>query len=96
MRIRNGIGIHFAQAYQRDEAARRERAGRRAARRDEVDVSNQARLLSHTIQGAATANKLRAQKIEALRRQVQAGTYQVDATTLARRILAQRKVVRGE
>lgn len=96
MRIRNGMVGQIPKVYGRNEAGGQELGDRRAVKRDGVDVSEKARLLSDSVQGAVKVSESRAMKIESLRQQVRSGTYQVDATTLAERILAQRKFARGE
>ncbi len=62
-------------------------AGERSRKHDSVEVSEQARLLGKLIQEAKGAPEEREALVAQLRAQVDAGTYTVDARTLAARLL---------
>lgn len=62
-------------------------AGQPGARHDEVSVSSQARQLRAVMQAMPSVPGERADVVAQLRQQVSEGSYQVDADTVAKRLL---------
>lgn len=54
---------------------------------DQVDISQQARTFQKISQLAKTGTDLRAEKVEQVRTQVEAGTYKPNATNIAEKLL---------
>ncbi|MBI3970825.1 MAG: flagellar biosynthesis anti-sigma factor FlgM [Chloroflexi bacterium] len=92
MKIGDIRAAQIAQAYGPQNAgpAKPKRLGQRA---DEASLSSEARALLAARRAAHDAPEVRAERIAELRRQVQSGTYQVDAATLAAKLL---KILREE
>ncbi len=60
-----------------------------APRRDEVSVSEDARLLNVAMDAMRNTPDTRADKVARLKAMVQGGTYEADATDIARRMVAE-------
>jgi negative regulator of flagellin synthesis FlgM len=64
-----------------------EQGANKAGRADSVTLSADARSLSAAREAVQQAPDVRAEKVEAIKRDVEAGTYSVPASVLARKLL---------
>ena len=98
MKIENPGSQHPLERAHLDETqalagARATQAGGRAQgadRRDQLTLSAQAQVLAKARAALDEVPEIRADKVEALRRSVEAGTYRVPHKQLARRLTARR------
>lgn len=82
MKINETGRINAMNPYQRSAESQRQEQMKKSTRKDEVSISDEAiKLLQAQKSGKIDAE--RANKIESLKQQVSAGTYQVDAAKLA-------------
>ncbi|MEC0171889.1 flagellar biosynthesis anti-sigma factor FlgM [Paenibacillus graminis] len=82
MKINETGRINAINPYQRNAETQRQEQLKKSTRKDEVSISDEAiKLLQAQKSGEVDAE--RASKIESLKQQVSAGTYQVDAAKLA-------------
>ncbi|AIQ61286.1 flagellar biosynthesis anti-sigma factor FlgM [Paenibacillus borealis] len=82
MKINETGRINAMNPYQRSAESQRQEQMKKSTRKDEVSISDEAiKLLQAQNSGKIDAE--RANKIESLKQQVSAGTYQVDAAKLA-------------
>ncbi|AIQ49715.1 flagellar synthesis anti-sigma-D factor [Paenibacillus sp. FSL R7-0273] len=82
MKINETGRINPINPYQRTAEAQRQEQIRKSTRKDEVSISDEAIKLLQA-QNSGKVDTDRANKIESLKQQVSAGTYQVDAAKLA-------------
>ncbi len=55
---------------------------------DSVEATNASRLFSEALQAVREAPEVRTDKVEAIRSQIEAGTYTVDAAAIAARMMS--------
>jgi negative regulator of flagellin synthesis FlgM len=82
MKINETGRINPINPYQRSAEAQRQDQIKKSTRKDEVSISDEALKLLQA-QKSGEVDTERANKIESLKQQVSAGTYQVDAAKLA-------------
>ncbi|CAH1209597.1 hypothetical protein PAECIP111892_03263 [Paenibacillus auburnensis] len=82
MKINETGRINPINPYQRNAEAQRQDQTKKSTRKDEVSISDEAIKLLQA-QKSGTIDSARADKIQSLKQQVSAGTYQVDAAKLA-------------
>ncbi|MDF9840133.1 MULTISPECIES: flagellar biosynthesis anti-sigma factor FlgM [unclassified Paenibacillus] len=82
MKINETGRINPINPYQRSADAQRQEQIKKSSRKDEVSISDEAIQLLKA-QNSSKIDAERANKIESLKQQVSAGTYQVDAAKLA-------------
>ncbi|QSF44741.1 flagellar biosynthesis anti-sigma factor FlgM [Paenibacillus tianjinensis] len=82
MKINETGRINPINPYQRNVEAQRQDQTKKSTRKDEVSISDEAIKLLQA-QKSGTIDAARADKIQSLKQQVSAGTYQVDAAKLA-------------
>lgn len=84
MKINETGRINAMNPYQRSADAQRQEQMKKSSRKDEVSISDEAIQL---LQAQNSGNDVeRALKIDSLKQQVSAGTYQVDAAKLAEKL----------
>ena len=84
MKINETRGVGGVHSYQRNMETHRQEQ-QKTRRKDEVSISSEAMEMLHAQGRAADAE--RAHKIQSLKEQVAAGTYQVSADKLAEKLL---------
>ncbi|UQZ33850.1 flagellar biosynthesis anti-sigma factor FlgM [Paenibacillus sp. PK3_47] len=82
MKINETGRIHGVNPYQRSAEAQRQDQMKKTTRKDEVSISDEAIKLLQA-QNSSKVDTDRSAKIESLKQQVSAGTYQIDAAKLA-------------
>jgi negative regulator of flagellin synthesis FlgM len=82
MKINETGRIHAVNPYQRNAEAQRQDQMKKSTRKDEVSISDEAIKLLQA-QNNSKIDAERSAKIESLKQQVSAGTYQIDAAKLA-------------
>ncbi|MFD1903607.1 flagellar biosynthesis anti-sigma factor FlgM [Paenibacillus rhizoplanae] len=82
MKINDAGRINAINPYQRSTESQRQEQMKKSTRKDEVSISDEAIKLLQA-QKSGKIDTERANKIESLKQQVSAGTYQVDAAKLA-------------
>ncbi|WP_310830518.1 flagellar biosynthesis anti-sigma factor FlgM [Paenibacillus pedocola] len=82
MKINETGRINPINPYQRNAESQRQDQTKKSTRKDEVSISDEAIKLLQA-QNSGKIDAARADKIESLKQQVSAGTYQVDAAKLA-------------
>lgn len=82
MKINESGRINPINPYQRNAESQKQEALKKSTRKDEVTISTEAMKLLQA-QNSGSVDTERAQRIESLKQQVAAGTYQVDAAKLA-------------
>lgn len=84
MKINETGRINAMNPYQRSAEAQRQDQMKKSSRKDEVSISDEAIQLLQAQNSGNDAE--RALKIDSLKQQVSAGTYQVDAAKLAEKL----------
>ncbi|AIQ38216.1 MULTISPECIES: flagellar biosynthesis anti-sigma factor FlgM [Paenibacillus] len=84
MKINETGRINAINPYQRSADAQRQEQMKKSSRKDEVSISDEAIQLLQAQNSGNDAE--RALKIDSLKQQVSAGTYQVDAAKLAEKL----------
>jgi negative regulator of flagellin synthesis FlgM len=84
MKINETGRINAMNPYQRSADAQRQEHMKKSSRKDEVSISDEAIQLLQAQNSGNDAE--RALKIDSLKQQVSAGTYQVDAAKLAEKL----------
>ncbi|AIQ26386.1 flagellar biosynthesis anti-sigma factor FlgM [Paenibacillus sp. VTT E-133280] len=84
MKINETGRINAMNPYQRSADAQRQEQMKKSSRKDEVSISDEAIQLLQAQNSGNDAE--RALKIDSLKQQVSAGTYQVDAAKLAEKL----------
>ncbi|KTD83860.1 flagellar biosynthesis anti-sigma factor FlgM [Paenibacillus etheri] len=84
MKINETGRINAMNPYQRSADAQRQEQMKKSSRKDEVSISDEAIQLLQAQNSVNDAE--RALKIDSLKQQVSAGTYQVDAAKLAEKL----------
>ncbi|WP_313639213.1 flagellar biosynthesis anti-sigma factor FlgM [Paenibacillus sp.] len=84
MKINETGRINAINPYQRSADAQRQEQMKKSTRKDEVSISDEAIQLLQAQNSGNDAE--RALKIDSLKQQVSAGTYQVDAAKLAEKL----------
>ncbi|AIQ20899.1 MULTISPECIES: flagellar biosynthesis anti-sigma factor FlgM [Paenibacillus] len=85
MKINETGRINAINPYQRSAESQRQEQMKKSTRKDEVSISDEAiKLLQAQNSGKVDAE--RALKIDSLKQQVSAGTYEVDAAKLAEKL----------
>ncbi|WP_339267578.1 flagellar biosynthesis anti-sigma factor FlgM [Paenibacillus sp. FSL R5-0470] len=84
MKINETGRINAMNPYQRSADAQRQEQMKKSSRKDEVSISDEAIQLLQAQNSSNDAE--RALKIDSLKQQVSAGTYQVDAAKLAEKL----------
>ncbi|MEK5435022.1 MULTISPECIES: flagellar biosynthesis anti-sigma factor FlgM [Paenibacillus] len=84
MKINETGRINAMNPYQRSAEAQRQEQMKKSSRKDEVSISDEAIQLLQAQNSGNDAE--RALKIDSLKQQVSAGTYQVDAAKLAEKL----------
>lgn len=85
MKINETGRINAINTYQRSADAQRQEQMKKSTRKDEVSISDEAIQLLQA-QNTGKTDAERAIKIDSLKQQVSAGTYQVDAAKLAEKL----------
>lgn len=85
MKINETGRINAINPYQRNADAQRQEQMKRSTRKDEVSISDEAIQLLQA-QNTSKNDPERALRIDSLKQQVSAGTYQVDAAKLAEKL----------
>lgn len=85
MKINETGRINAINPYQRSVESQRQEQMKKSTRKDEVSISDEAIKLLQA-QKSGKADSERALKIESLKQQVSAGTYEVDAAKLAEKL----------
>lgn len=85
MKINETGRINAINPYQRSADAQRQEQMKKSTRKDEVSISDEAIQLLQA-QNTSKTDAERALKIDSLKQQVSAGTYQVDAAKLAEKL----------
>ncbi|MFC3747559.1 flagellar biosynthesis anti-sigma factor FlgM [Paenibacillus sp. GCM10012306] len=85
MKINETGRINAINPYQRSAESQRQEQMKKNSRKDEATFSDEALKLLQA-QNSGKADAERAVKIESLKQQVSAGTYQVDAAKLAEKL----------
>ena len=67
-------------------------AGRGGRRTDQVQLSSQAQDLERVVEAVADQPEIRASRAEELRKQIAEGTYNVDASAIARRLVKEGRI----
>ncbi|WP_340005399.1 flagellar biosynthesis anti-sigma factor FlgM [Paenibacillus sp. FSL K6-0276] len=94
MKINETGRINAINPYQRSADAQRQELMKKSSRKDEVSISDEAIQLLQA-QNTGKTDVERALKIENLKQQFSAGTYQVDAKDLAEKLLPYFKEFQG-
>ncbi len=87
MKINDTQRVGAVNPYQRSNEAKAVTGEKKATRKDEVSISPEAMEMLQANSVQASADAERAQKIQSLKEQVAAGTYNVDAGALADKLL---------
>ncbi|WP_150270521.1 flagellar biosynthesis anti-sigma factor FlgM [Paenibacillus tepidiphilus] len=85
MKINESGRINAINPYQRTAETQKQDQIKKSMRTDEVSISSEAMKLLEA-QNSGKVDTERAQRIESLKQQVSAGTYQVDAAKLAEKL----------
>ncbi|NGM82304.1 flagellar biosynthesis anti-sigma factor FlgM [Paenibacillus sp. 7124] len=85
MKINESGRINPINPYQRNAESQRQEQMKKSTPKDEVTISTEAMKLLEA-QNSGKADNERAQRIQSLKQQVSAGTYQVDASKLAEKL----------
>ncbi|AHV99354.1 flagellar biosynthesis anti-sigma factor FlgM [Paenibacillus sabinae] len=85
MKINESGRINPINPYQRNAESQRQEQMKKNTPKDEVTISTEAMKLLEA-QNSGKADNERAQRIQSLKQQVSAGTYQVDASKLAEKL----------
>ncbi|NJJ39441.1 flagellar biosynthesis anti-sigma factor FlgM [Paenibacillus apii] len=85
MKINESGRINPINLYQRNAESQRQEQMKKNTPKDEVTISTEAMKLLEA-QNSGKADNERAQRIQSLKQQVSAGTYQVDASKLAEKL----------
>ncbi|MRN54283.1 flagellar biosynthesis anti-sigma factor FlgM [Paenibacillus monticola] len=85
MKINETGRINAINPYQRSAESQRQEQMKKSTRKDEVSISDEALKLQQA-QNSGKIDTDRALKIDGLKQQVSAGTYQVDAAKLAEKL----------
>jgi negative regulator of flagellin synthesis FlgM len=85
MKINETGRINAINPYQRNAESQRQEQMKKSTRKDEVSISTEAMKLLQA-QNSGKIDAERSLKIESLKQQVSAGTYQVDAAKLAEKL----------
>lgn len=85
MKINETGRINAVNPYQRSADAQRQEQMKKSSRKDEVSISDEAIQLLQA-QNTGKTDAERVLKIDSLKQQVSAGTYQVDAAKLAEKL----------
>ncbi|BCG61348.1 flagellar biosynthesis anti-sigma factor FlgM [Paenibacillus sp. URB8-2] len=85
MKINESGRINPINPYQRNAESQRQEQMKKSTRKDEVTISTEAMKLLEA-QNSGNVDNERAQRIQSLKQQVSAGTYQVDASQLAEKL----------
>ncbi|MCL6601875.1 MAG: flagellar biosynthesis anti-sigma factor FlgM [Paenibacillus sp.] len=85
MKINETGRINAINPYQRNAESQRQEQMKKSTRKDEVSISTEAMKLLQA-QNSGKVDAERTLKIEELKQQVSAGTYQVDASKLAEKL----------
>lgn len=86
MKINETGRIGSINSYQRQLDNQRQLTDKKTKRKDEVSISNAAQQLLQAQANEKTSDPARIQRIQDLKAQVAAGTYQVDAGKLAEKL----------
>ena len=94
IRPQDASGIYQRQVEQAPQTSPAQRSGRGGAvgsgagqRRDEVNVSGRAQQLRRVMDTMPEVTEIREERVAALQAQIEAGSYEVDATGVAKRLL---------
>ncbi|MDT3428016.1 negative regulator of flagellin synthesis FlgM [Paenibacillus forsythiae] len=85
MKVNDTGRVNPINPYQRSMESQRQDQMKKNTRKDEVSISTEAMKLLEA-QNSGKADQERAQRIQSLKQQVSAGTYQVDASKLAEKL----------
>ncbi|MCZ8523314.1 MULTISPECIES: flagellar biosynthesis anti-sigma factor FlgM [Paenibacillus] len=89
MKINGSNQLSAISRYKKTADTQQAAAPAKTKQKDQVEISSQAKELleSQSVKAAGNAADARAEKINALKQAVQSGTYSVDASKLADRML---------
>ena len=87
MKIFNNNIDKLVQAYKRQDAKKEVKETSRFAQKDQLSLSEKAKEYQSAMNALKDTPDIRKEKVEAIKHQIQTGTYKVDAGKIAKKML---------